>query len=201
MKLIQATSILTSKKHSSDSNMKIIIVSSSTRKGRLSNRVALALQKNIIQKGQEAEILDLLELDLPTFEGTLSSLDDPTGKFAATAEQLKAADGLIFLTPEYNGAISSGLKNFIDVFAKDPFAGKPIGVATASTGILGGIRAAYQLQQSILSIFGYPIPQMLTVGEMDKNLDEQGEVIQVSFQPKLDRFLEAYLDFVKKISA
>lgn len=181
--------------------MKIIIISSSTRKGRLSDRVALALKKNIQKSGHEAEILDLMKVELPTFEGILSTLEDKDGKLKEIAKQLKAADGHIFLTPEYNGGISSGLKNFIDVFAKDPFAGKPIGVATASTGALGGIRAAYQLQQGILSIFGYPIPQMLTVGEMDKNLDEEGNIIQESFRPKIESFLNAYLGFVQKISS
>jgi hypothetical protein len=68
------------------------------------------------------------------------------------------SDGIIFLTPKYNGSFSSDLKNFIDVFAKEGFLGKPIGVATGSTGAMGGVRAANQLQQVILSLFAYPQP-------------------------------------------
>ena len=180
--------------------MKITIISSSTRIGRLSHRVALALKKQIQSSGNEVQIIDLLELNLPSFEERLGYIPDPNGKLAQTAETMKNSDGLIFLTPEYNGGISSGLKNFIDVFAKAPFDGKPIGVATASTGSLGGIRAAYQLQQIVLSIFGFPLPTMLTVGTMDKVLDENDDIIDPSFQAKLDRFVTSYLGFVNKLS-
>lgn len=180
--------------------MKITIVSSSTRTGRLSHRVALSLEKQINSLGNEAEIIDLLKLNLPPFEERFGYIPDSDKKLEITSKTLKNSDGLIFLTPEYNGSISSGMKNFIDVFAKDPFNGKPIGVATASTGALGGIRAAYQLQQIILSIFGYPHPQMLTVGNMEKVLDEHGVVLDAVFQKKIDSFLEAYLGFVKKMA-
>lgn len=179
--------------------MKITIVSSSTREGRLSPRIALALERSITATGHKATILDLAELDLPPFEERFSHLKHPTDRMKNAQTLLASSDGFIFLTPEYNGAISSGLKNFIDVFAKDPFNHKPIGVATGSTGAMGGIRAAYQLQQSILSIYGYPIPEMLTVSNMDKVLDENGNVTDDRFQPKLDTFVAAYVGFAEKV--
>ena len=178
--------------------MKITIISSSTRKGRLGHRVALALQKNITKAGHQALIIDLVELNLPPFEERFGHIADPDGKLEKASNTLMQSDGLIFLTPEYNGAISSGLKNFIDVFAKAPFDGKPIGVATASTGALGGIRAAYQLQQTILSINAYPQPQMLLVGRMDKVLDEGGRIVDDSFEAKMDQFLTAFIGFVQR---
>ena len=113
-------------------------------------------------------------------------------------QQLEDSGAFIFVTPEYNGSISSGLKNFIDVFAKKPFDGKPIGVATGSTGMMGGIRAAHQLQQIILAISAYPQPQILTVAQMDKQLDENEKVINESFNKSLERFLTAFLGFAKR---
>lgn len=178
--------------------MKITIVSSSTRNGRISHRIALALQNSIQSSEINCTVIDICDLNLPAFEERLSYLENPKPQLTSANEILKDSDGLIFLTPEYNGAISSGLKNFIDVFAKDAFEGKPIGVATGSVGAMGGIRAAYQLQQTILSISAYPIPQMLTVGKMDKVLDEQGNIIDEKFSISIKRFLEAYLGFVKK---
>ncbi len=179
--------------------MKITIVSSSTRLNRISHRIALALKIEIEKTTHDVHIIDLKDLALPTFEERYGHVSDPEGKLEKTFKLLDSSDGLIFLTPEYNGAISSGLKNFIDVFAKKPFEGKPIGVATGSTGALGGIRAAYQLQQTILSIFGYPIPQMLTVGHMDKVIDENGKVMEDTFQVRLEFFLKSYLTFAEKI--
>ncbi|MBS60633.1 MAG: hypothetical protein CL606_04925 [Anaerolineaceae bacterium] len=178
--------------------MNITVVSSSTRKVRRSHRVALAVVKQIKVLGHQASIVDLIELDLPSFVERFGKVDDATGKLAHAADTMRISDGMIFLTPEYNGAMSSGLKNFIDVFAKASFEGKPIGVATVSVGASGGIRAAYQLQQTILSILAYPIPRMLTVGNVEKVIDESGQVTSQKFQTKLDEFLDSYLAFVSK---
>jgi NAD(P)H-dependent FMN reductase len=115
-------------------------------------------------------------------------------------ETLIGSDGIIFLTPEYNGSFSSGLKNFIDVFAKQGFRGKPIGVATGSTGSMGGIRAAYQLQQVILSLFAYPQPQMLTVGDMQHRFDKTGKIIDDEFKPHFESYVNKYVEFCEKIS-
>jgi NAD(P)H-dependent FMN reductase len=180
--------------------MKISIISSSTRKGRLSHRIALALKASIEKQGQDADIIDLNEVGLPPFNERLPYLDPQPELLVEIMEKLTSSHGIIFLTPEYNGSISSGLKNFIDVFAKKGFMGKPIGVATGSTGAMGGIRAAYQLQQIILSIYGYPQPRMLTVGKMDKVLDQNGNVSDPDFGEKLDAYVHTFIDFSSRIN-
>lgn len=180
--------------------MQITIVSSSTRMGRISHRIALALEKQIRHIGHEAIVIDLLELNLPMFSERYPRIPDkPTG-WTETMDTLLASDGIIFLTPEYNGSFSSGLKNFIDVFAKEGFRGKPIGVVTGSSGAMGGIRAAYQLQQVILSLFAYPQPQMLTVGEMQRRFDETGEIIEEEFRPHFESYVNKFIQFCTKLS-
>lgn len=178
--------------------MKIEIVSSSTRRERLSHRIALALAAELEQRGVNAGIIDLQQENLALFEERYGHVEDPHGQLARLNERLSAAQGLIFLTPEYNGAITSSLKNFIDLFAKGPFSGKPIGVATGSTGALGGIRAAYQLQQNILTMNAYPQPQMLTVGKMDQVLTADGSIADPGYAQKQARFLDAYLGWVSR---
>jgi NAD(P)H-dependent FMN reductase len=76
-----------------------------------------------------------LELQLPAFHERLSFLENPKKELVDVQQRLEDSGAFIFVTPEYNGGILSELKNFIDVFAKKPFDGKPIGVATGSTGI------------------------------------------------------------------
>ena len=180
--------------------MKITIISSSTRDGRVSHRIALALKKQIEKVGHQATIIDLLELDLPLFKERFPKVKDKPENWQPTMDQLLASDGIIFLTPEYNGSFSSGLKNFIDVFAKKGFRNKPIGVATGSDGKMGGIRAAYQVQQVILSLFAYPQPQMLTVGKMGDKFDERGDLIDEDFRDRFEGFVDHFLAFTTKIS-
>ena len=180
--------------------MKIAIVSSSTRNGRVSHRIALALEKQIVRVGHEAKVIDLLEVELPRFSERYAFLPEKPKKWEETMDTLLESDGIIFLTPEYNGSFSSGLKNFIDVFAKEGFQGKPVGVATGSTGAMGGMRAAAQLQQVILSLLAYPQPQMLTVGEMQNRFDEEGEISDEEFRPRFIGYVNQFVEFCTKIS-
>lgn len=181
--------------------MRITIVSGSTRKERTSHRVSLALNNYLRDRGLQSEILDLKELNLPIFSERFMEMNSQPSNLMAVSTNLKQANAIIFVTPEYNGGITSALKNLIDIFGKQEFAGKPIGVATASTGVMGGVRAAYQLQQCILALQAYPQPQMLLTAEVTKQINERGEVINPLYNQKLDLFINSFLIFSKKLNA
>lgn len=178
--------------------MKIQIISGSTRIGRASHRVALALNEKLLSLGIDCSIVDLKELGLPLFEERLSFLRNKPQHFETISNELLNSIGFIFVTPEYNGGISASLKNFIDTFGRPEFAGKPIAVASVSSGNLGGIRAAMSLQQLILAIQAYPQPQMLTVGNVEEQLNPLGEIINPGFEKQLDSFVDAFISFAKR---
>lgn len=178
--------------------MKIQIISGSTRIGRASHRVALALNEKLLSLRIDCSIVDLKELGLPLFEERLSFLRNKPQHFETISNELLNSIGFIFVTPEYNGGISASLKNFIDTFGRPEFAGKPIAVASVSSGNLGGIRAAMSLQQLILAIQAYPQPQMLTVGNVEEQLNPLGEIINPGFEKQLDSFVDAFIGFTKR---
>lgn len=180
------------------SKMKIKIISGSTRVGRASHSIAIALNSKLLSLGVESTILDLNELGLPPFEERLQLLELKPEHLIVASQELLASTGMIFVTPEYNGGISSSLKNFIDTFGRPEFAGKPIAVASVSSGGLGGIKAAMNLQQLILAIQAYPQPQMLTVDDVEKQVNLAGDIINPSFEKKLDAFTKAYIGFAKR---
>jgi chromate reductase len=69
------------------------------------------------------------------------------------ADAVRAADGVIFNTPEYNFSIPGGLKNAIDWVSRvkdQPFAGKPVAIQSATNGPLGGGRMQYDLRRSMI---------------------------------------------------
>jgi chromate reductase len=81
----------------------------------------------------------------------------------ALAEAIRAADGVIIVSAEYNWSIPGGLKNAIDWVSRikdQPFKGKPVALQSASTGLLGGARMQYHLRQSLTFVdailFGRP---------------------------------------------
>jgi chromate reductase, NAD(P)H dehydrogenase (quinone) len=73
----------------------------------------------------------------------------------AWSQAIAAADAVIIVSPEYNWSIPGGLKNAIDWASRlkdQPFAGKPVALQSAATGVLGGSRMQYHLRQSLTSI-------------------------------------------------
>ena len=100
--------------------------------------------------------------DLPTYNA-----DDQAKGFPETATKLadaiRAADGVIIVSPEYNYGVPGGLKNAIDWVSRmkdQPFKDKPVALQSASGALLGGSRMQYHLRQCLTSIdaliFGRP---------------------------------------------
>jgi chromate reductase len=89
-----------------------------------------------------------------------SGFPDPAKTWA---DAIRASDGVLIVTPEYNWTIPGGLKNAIDWVSRmkdQPFNGKAVLLQSAAGGILGGSRAQYHLRQSLISLdatcFGRP---------------------------------------------
>ena len=101
--------------------------------------------------------------ELPIYNFDIqNSTGFPAGA-TAWADAIRAADGLLIVSPEYNWSIPGGLKNAIDWASRmkdQPFAGKPVALQSAAGGLLGGARMQYQLRQCLTSVdviwFGRP---------------------------------------------
>jgi NAD(P)H-dependent FMN reductase len=173
--------------------MHITILSASTRLNRLSHRVAQALEKQITAQGiHTAEILDLAEYNFPVLEEVLARHPNPPAGLQDFADRVRQSDAHIFVSPEYNGGFTSALKNAVDYLKDKEFGRKAIGIATVSSGMLGGIRAALAMQQLVLGIGAYPIPQMLTVPQVSQRFDEDGALLDPGFEKKFTGFLEQF---------
>jgi NAD(P)H-dependent FMN reductase len=108
------------------------------------------------------------------------------------------ANAFILLTPEYNGSYSAALKNLLDHFPKQHH--KVFAIATTSTGMLGGIRAAMQLQELIYALFGIGSPYMLVTPQADKKFDEEGNLLDQNFKKSIDVFINEFVWLAGKIA-
>src|SRR6188474_2443329 len=73
----------------------------------------------------------------------------------AFADAIRAADGVIIVSPEYNWTIPGALKNAIDWLSRlkdQPFKDKPVALQSCAPGALGGARMQYHLRQSLLFV-------------------------------------------------
>lgn len=178
--------------------MKIEIISGSPRGNSITNRVALHLKKAIQDRtDHEVDIIDVRENELPLLQAVFSSVEATPEPYKEVAERILNANAFILLTPEYNGSYSAALKNLLDHFPKQHH--KVFAIATASTGMLGGIRAALQLQELIFALFGIGSPYMLVTPQVDKKFDEAGNLLDPAFQKSVDLFVNEFIWLAEKI--
>ena len=152
----------------------IAIISSSVRTGRNSHRVALYF-KNYLEENKLAtcEILDLNEYNFPLFEERLRFQKDPAGTTLDFAGKIKNSDGVIIVTPEYNGGYPASLKNAIDLLY-DEWYHKPVAISTVSDGNFGGANMISSLQFILWKIRAWTVPAMFPVPRIMESFDENG---------------------------
>jgi NAD(P)H-dependent FMN reductase len=152
----------------------IKIISSSVRTGRKSHRVVLFFKKFLEQKDVNVEIIDLKELNLPVLHERLRYLTDPPGALVSFSEKIKSADGILIVTPEYNGGYPPALKNATDALY-DEWKRKPVAIATVSSGAFGGTQVITSLLFTLWKIGAWMVPAMFPVPDIEKAFNEDGE--------------------------
>lgn len=138
--------------------------------------------------------------DLPLYN------QDDDGNQAASVKRLKseisAADGVVFVTPEYNRSIPGVLKNAIDhvsrPFGQNAWAGKPAGVIGVSIGMLGTALAQQHLR-NVMAYLGMPTLTQPEVFIQNKEglFDDKGHIAEGS-QKFLQGWVDNYIAWVRR---
>ena len=152
----------------------IVILSASVRTRRHSHRVALYFKKFLEEtKMATSEILDLVVYNFPVFNERLQHQESPSNEILDFANKIKTADGVIIVTPEYNGGYPASLKNVVDLLYTE-WRRKPIAIATVSDGAFGGTQVITSLQFSLWKIRAWTVPAMFPVPKVESSFDEEG---------------------------
>ena len=152
----------------------ICIISSSVRVGRDSHRVALYFKKYLEEyKLADVEILDLRKYNFPLFTEKLKFQKSPAAEVIDFAERIKSAEGIIIVTPEYNGGYPASIKNIIDLLY-DEWYRKPIAISTVSDGSFGGTQVIISLQFTLWKIRAWTVPARFPVPDVASSFDENG---------------------------
>jgi NAD(P)H-dependent FMN reductase len=124
-------------------------------------------------------------------QSVFTSVENTPEEFKPLSRRIFGADAFILVTPEYNGSYAPALKNLLDHFPKQHH--KPFGIATASPGAMGGMRAAQQLLLLVPALFGVASPYLLIVPAVDKKFNAQGELTDEKFQNTVHNFTSEFL--------
>jgi len=166
------------------SGIGIGVVLGSTRPQRLGERVCRFVMKHAENVPDAAfGVLDLAGYRMPFFdeaEAPLANRDRvPADNVRRWLDDMAAADGYLFLTPEYNYTIPAVLKNALDFLAKEA-EGKPAAILSYSSTMHGGNIAGNELR-SVLSKLGMlPMPKSLPMAHAERLLDGTGDLVEQS---------------------
>ena len=124
----------------------------------------------------------------------------------ALGDAIRAADGVIIVTPEYNYSVPGVLKNAIDWVSRlkdQPFANKPVAIQSASQGPLGGPRAQYHLRQMLvfLDAFAFNKPEIFVGGVQNKVDAQKGEISDQATRDIIKQQLAGFAKFIERVGA
>ncbi|HKQ25727.1 MAG TPA: NAD(P)H-dependent oxidoreductase [Burkholderiales bacterium] len=156
-------------------SIKILGIAGSIRKASF-NKAALRAAQKLVPQGASIEIFDID--GLPGFNQDEEK--NPPAKVIELKAKIRAADAILFVTPEYNYSIPGVLKNAID-WASRPYGdsawkGKPVAVMGASVGVIGTARAQYHLRQVFVFLDMDALNQPEVMINASKSFDDQGNL-------------------------
>ena len=179
---------------------KIAVVVGSLRKESWNRKIA----KELMRLAPEDLKLEIVEIgDLPHYNEDLEN-ETPPQAWTDFRSSIKASDGVIFVTPEYNRTIPGVLKNAIDVgsrpYGSSVWQGKPGAAVSASPGAIGAFGANHVLRQSMVFL-GLPmLPHEAYIGGVTKLFDENG-VLAESTAKFLGDLMSQYKTWVERLTA
>jgi len=164
------------------------------------NRALLHVAADLVPKDTKLDIFDLK--GVPPFNQDLeNSMPEIVKEFKA---KIRSADAILIATPEHNYSIPGVLKNAIDwasrPYGDNSFDGKPAAVMSASTGMLGGARAQYQLRQVFVFLNMHPLnrPEVF-VTFANQKFDEKGRLTDEKTKEFIKQLLQALVAWTRRL--
>jgi chromate reductase len=166
------------------------------------NRALLRAAADLAPEGMEIATFDLA--GVPLYDGDVEADGDPEA-VAAMKAAIRAADGVLFVTPEYNHGVPGVMKNAVDWASRPPadaaLARKPVGIIGASPGITGSARGQSQLRQAFEFTDSWCMPQPeLLVFRAHEKFDAQGRLADEATRTHLVRYLAAFQSWVRRFA-
>ncbi len=178
----------------------VAVLVGSLRKESFTRKVANA----IAELAAPALKLEQLAIDSLALYNQDLDTASPPAEWTQFRDRVRAADAVLFATPEYNRSVPGLLKNAIDVgsrpYGQSAWSGKPGGVVSVSPGAIGAFGANHHLRQSLvfLNVPAMQQPEAY-VGGAAKLFDDKGELVKDDTRKFLTTFMQSFAAWVQTI--
>lgn len=179
--------------------LNVLGIAGSLRKGSF-NRATLRAAQQLAPDGVRIEIFEIG--DIPPFNQ--DEEQQPAESVKELKRKVRAADAILFVTPEYNYSVPGVLKNAIDCasrpYGDNAWAGKPVAIMGASIGAIGTARAQYHLRQMFVFLDMYPVNQPeVMISNAESKFDEQGNLTDESTRRFIVKLLESLASWTRRL--
>ena len=180
-------------------NIRILGIAGSLR-AKSYNRAALRAAQHLVPKGSQLDVFDLQ--GIPPFN------QDEEQHLPARVVELKkavrAADAILFVTPEYNYSVPGVLKNAIDWASRphgdNAWDDKAVAVMGASIGALGSARAQYHLRQTFVFLNMHPLNQPeVMISNAAARFDDHGKLVDQTTIDLISRLLKNLVAWTRRL--
>ncbi len=173
----------------------ILVFAGSSRVQSLNRKLATEAARLVREAGASPTYIELSDLNIPLYNADLESRGTP-GDVIRLKEMMHQHAGWIIASPEYNGSYTALLKNTIDWASSPakagaecnedeaanwksgtkPFAGKVVGLLSASPGMMGGLRSLDHLAPLLRNLQCWLTPQQFALGKAADAFDAKGQI-------------------------
>ncbi len=182
-----------------ESTVTVLGIAGSLRKGSL-NRAALRAAQTLAPEGTRVETFDLDGIPVYNQDDEAS----PPKRVVELKARVRAADAILFVTPEFNYSIPGVLKNAIDwgsrPYGDSCWQGKPVAMMGASLGPFGTARAQYHLRQCFVFLDMHPLnkPEVM-IGSAAQKFDATGNLTDEHTSKSIQDLLKALSAWTRKL--
>jgi NAD(P)H-dependent FMN reductase len=163
------------------------VILGTPRRGRMSEHAAKVVWSEVGKRpGVETELVDIEKLPIPVDDAGEAAKD------AQFAELVNRADALVLVAPEYNHGYPGLLKHVLDTNLKE-YIHKAVGVVGVSAGVFGGARVIQNLIPVLRELGLVTIFWDVNFTTVGSRFDEAGNLLDESFIPRIDKFLDELL--------
>lgn len=176
----------------------ISVIYGSVRTHRKGIKAARYLEKELLKREMKVHFIDPLDYKLPLLNKMFKEYEEGAAPqpMIELSDILKASDGFLIVTGEYNNGIPPALKNLLDHFQREYFF-KPAAIASYSTGQFGGVRAAVQMR-IITGELGMPaISSILPIPKIDEAIDEEFNPTKEITKKATKKFLDEFMWYLE----
>lgn len=162
---------------------KILIFSGSIRSGSVNAKLVDAFIGELASTDCEITNITLADYELPLYDGDIETRNGVPKNAIKLAELFQTHQGIIFVSPEYNGSISPLMKNTIDWISRvkeingkqaNPYNDKVALIASASPGAMGGIASLSHMRDILVRLKMLVLSEQLGLGNASLAFDDEG---------------------------